>query len=326
MVGRFSCPARASACAIWGYKASKYVFARPKGAPRMDIDNFEWWYSEGEAPDEEWDEPLTSDESSDGADAEAAGDVTAESDDAASDPAEPLTFEQAWAQAEADEAKADATATLSQPADMSISPAKTPQPRHNIDPGSTASFSILDVPAQGAQAPAPTHRPDLAHEEDAGRRSPLGPILIAFMAGVIACSAIGNVWGHVEQQRKDAAKAEMSIEQSLSRTRSVHVSVEVKDGATWDTARGDSQMLIHIVGRTLKGQTVDEYSYVNSDGDGIELKPGDYELTVDEPPVATDGTRFRASKRMVPVSFNSQAPNTVDSTPQGGFDLYVIAQ
>lgn len=295
----------------------------------MDIDNFEWWYSEGEAPDEEWDEPYASDESSDGADAEgaaaavaeAAGDVTAESDDAASEPAEPLTFEQAWAQAEA-----DATATLSQPADMSISPAKTPQPRHNIDPGSTASFSILDVPAQGAQAPAPTHRPDLAREEDAGRRSPLGPILIAFMAGVIACSAIGNVWVHVEQQRKDAAKAEMSIEQSLSRTRSVHVSVEVKDGATWDTARGDSQMLIHIVGRTLKGQTVDEYQYINSDGDGIELKPGDYELTVDEPPVATDGTRFRASKRMVPVSFNSQAPHTVDSTPQGGFDLYVIAQ
>ena len=279
----------------------------------MDIDNFEWWYSEGEAPDESWDEPLTDEASSNEA-------------ETGNDAAEPLTFEQAWAQAEADEAKADATATLSQPADMSISPAKTPQPRHNIDPGSTASFSILDVPAQGAQAPAPTHRPDLAREEDAGRRSPLGPILIAFLAGVIACSAIGNVWGHVEQQRKDAAKVEMSVEQSLSRTRSVHVSVEVKDGATWDTARGDSQMLVHIVGRTLKGQTIDEYQYVNSAGDGIELKPGDYELTVDEPPVATDGTCFRASKRMVPVSFNSQAPDTVDSTPQGGFDLYVDAQ
>ena len=24
----------------------------------MDIDNFEWWYSEGEAPDEEWDESM----------------------------------------------------------------------------------------------------------------------------------------------------------------------------------------------------------------------------------------------------------------------------
>ena len=123
-----------------------------------------------------------------------------------------------------------------------------------------------------------------------------------------------------------AAKVEMSVEQSLGRTRSVHVSVEVKGGATWDTARGDSQMLIHIVGRTLKGQTIDEYQYVNSAGDGIELKPGDYELTVDEPPVATDGTRFRASKRMVPVSFNSQAPDTVDTTPQGGFDLYVDTQ
>ena len=294
----------------------------------MDIDNFEWWYSEGEASDEVWDEPLPSDELSAGADADSNADATAESVAADRDPdsAEPLTFEQAWAQAEADEAKADATATLDEPADMSISPAKTPQPRHTIDPGSTVSFSILDVPAQGAQAPAPTHRPDLAREEDAGRRSPLGPILIAFMAGVIACSAIGNVWSHVEQQRRDAAKVEMSVEQSLSRTRSVHVSVEVKDGATWDTARGDSQMLIHIVGRTLRGQAIDEYQYVNSAGDGVELKPGDYELTVDEPPVATDGTRFRASKRMVPVSFNSHAPDTVDSTPQGGFDLYAIAQ
>ena len=286
----------------------------------MDIDNFEWWYSEGEAPDEEWDEPLPSDE------ADAAADADSVEPDSAPDSADPLTCEQAWAQAEADEAKADATATLSEPADMSISPAKTPQPRHNIDPGSTASFSILDVPSQGAQAPAPTHRPNLSREEDAGRRSPLGPILVAFMAGVIACSAIGSVWSHVEQQREDAAKVEMSVEQSLSRTRSVHVSVEVKDGATWDTARGDSQMLVHIAGRTLKGQTIDEYQYVNSAGDGIELKPGDYELTVDEPPVATDGTRFRASKRMVPVSFNSQAPDTVDSTPQGGFDLYAIAQ
>ena len=279
----------------------------------MDIDNFEWWYSEGEAPDESWDEPLTDEASSNEV-------------ETGSDAAEPLTFERAWAQAEADEAKADATATLDEPADMSISPAKTPQPRHTIDPGSTASFSILDVPSQGAQAPAPTHRPNLAREEDAGRRSPLGPILVAFMAGVIACSAIGSVWSHVEQQREDAAKVEMSVEQSLSRTRSVHVSVEVKDGATWDTARGDSQMLVHIAGRTLKGQTIDEYQYVNSEGDGIELKPGDYELTVDEPPVATDGTRFRASKRMVPVSFNSQAPDTVDSTPQGGFDLYVDTQ
>ena len=287
----------------------------------MDIDSFEWWYSEGEAPDEVWDEPLPSDELSDGTDVDSdAGDAL--DSDADSDPAEPLTFEQA----EADEAKADATATLGEPADMSISPAKTPQPRHTIDPGSTASFSILDVPAQGAQAPAPTRRPNLAREEDAARRSPLGPILIAFMAGVIACSAIGNVWSHVEQQRKDAAKVEMSVEQSLSRTRSVHVSVEVKDGATWDTARGDSQMLVHIVGRTLRGQAIDEYQYVNSEGDGIELKPGDYELTVDEPPVATDGTRYRASKRMVPVSFNSQAPDTVDSTPQGGFDLYAIVQ
>ena len=139
----------------------------------MDIDSFEWWYSEGEAPDEVWDEPLPSDELSDGTDVDSdAGDAL--DSDADSDPAEPLTFEQAWAQAEADEAKADATATLGEPADMSISPAKTPQPRHTIDPGSTASFSILDVPAQGAQAPAPTRRPDLAREEDRSEERRVG--------------------------------------------------------------------------------------------------------------------------------------------------------
>ncbi len=287
----------------------------------MDIDNFEWWYSEGEAPDEGWDEPAPSDVSSNEAET---GNGPAESD-AASGPAEPLTFEQAWAQAEADEAKADATAALGEPADMSISPAKTPQPRHNIDPGSTASFSILDVPAQGAQAPAPTRRPDLAREEDAGRRSPLGPILIAFMAGVIACSAIGGVWDHMERQRQEAAAAEMSVERSLERARSVHVSVEVVDG-TWDTARGDSRMLVHVVGRTLKKEEVNEFQYVDSAGDGIELRPGDYELTVEEPPVGIDGTRFRASKRMIPVNFNSQAPDEVDTDSQGRFDLYALAQ
>ena len=58
----------------------------------MDIDNFEWWYSEGEAPDEEWDEPAPRDVSSD---EDETGNDAVEMD-AASDPVEPLTFEQAW--------------------------------------------------------------------------------------------------------------------------------------------------------------------------------------------------------------------------------------
>ena len=145
------------------------------------------------------------------------------------------------------------------------------------------------------------------------------------MAGVIACSAIGGVWDHMERQRQEAAAAEMSVERSLERARSVHVSVEVVDG-TWDTARGDSRMLVHVVGRTLKKEEVNEFQYVDSAGDGIELRPGDYELTVEEPPVGIDGTRFRASKRMIPVNFNSQAPDEVDTDSQGRFDLYALAQ
>ena len=52
----------------------------------MDIDNFEWWYSEGEAPDEEWDEPAPCDVSSD--EDETGNDVAADSD-AALDSVEP---------------------------------------------------------------------------------------------------------------------------------------------------------------------------------------------------------------------------------------------
>ena len=52
----------------------------------MDIDNFEWWYSEGEAPDEEWDEPASRDVSSDedetGNDAAVEPDAASDADEA----------------------------------------------------------------------------------------------------------------------------------------------------------------------------------------------------------------------------------------------------
>ena len=51
----------------------------------MDIDNFEWWYSEGEAPDEEWDEPASRDVSSD---EDETGNDAAVEPDAASDAAD----------------------------------------------------------------------------------------------------------------------------------------------------------------------------------------------------------------------------------------------
>ena len=259
----------------------------------MDIDSFEWWYSEGEDQD---------------------------ADDGFEASSRSSSFARLWDEAEDAEAEDAATATLGQPADMSISPAATPRPAHHIDPDETASFSIRDVPAEGARAPAPASRPRLAREMDPRRRSPVGPIIVAFLAGVVACAGIGGVWYHLQQQQETLAASEMSLERSLNRTRSVHLSISV-EGGTWDTTRGDSQMLIHVAGRTLKGEQVDEYQYVESDGLGIELRPGDYELTVAETPVATDGTRFRASQTMVPVSFNSRSGDTVDSSPSGTFDL-----
>ena len=127
----------------------------------MDIDNFEWWYSEGEAPDEEWDEPAPRDVSSD---EDEAGNDAAVEPDAASDAAEPLTFEQDWAQAEADEAKADATATLGEPADMSISPCPRRVPKHprpHVAPTwlarRTRAVALRSAPSSSPSWPALSH-------------------------------------------------------------------------------------------------------------------------------------------------------------------------
>ena len=281
----------------------------------MDIDDFEWWYSEGEEQDAEDSAAIRS------AQPDETGTLSACGEGAGPErPVSADTFSRLWDEAEDAEAEDEATATLAQPADMSISPAVTPRPAHHIDPDETASFSILDVPAEGAKAPAPAPRPDLSREPDARRRSPLGPILIAFAAGMLACAALGGLWYHMTQQSQEQAASEMSLERSLNRTRSVRLSISV-EGGTWDTARGDSQMLMQITGRTLKGEQVDERQYVDSSGMGIELKPGDYEVTVSEEPVATDGTRFRASHTMVPVSFNARADDVVDTSDNGTFDL-----
>ena len=304
----------------------------------MDIDNFEWWYSEGEDQDAEFDAgnaPHAGEAPSAEHESARAGDAIGEHDsgkqvddenpgkhaarDAAAD-----SFSRLWDEAADAEAQEDATATLAQPADMSISPAETPRPSHHIDPDETASFSILDVPAEGAKAPRPAPRPDLRRTGDARRRSPVGPILIAFAAGVLACIAVGGIWYHVTQQSQEQAASEMSLERSLNRTRSIALSIKVESGE-WDTDRGDSQMLMQITGRTLKGEQVDERQYVDSNGMGIELRPGDYEISVSEEPVAIDGTRFRVSKTMVPVSFNSRAGDTVDTAANGTFDLSAIA-
>lgn len=261
------------------------------GDERLFDEDFEWWYSEGEAPEDVWMRKETRD--------------------------------QAEAEHIIEEAKGehDALASLSQPADMSISPAKTPQPRRpSSDPGKTASFSILDIPSEGAKAPAPAPRPNLQREGDPRRRSPVGPILIAFVAGVVACLVFGGLWWHLDQQNQEQQASQMSLERSLSRTRSVTVAVDV-EGGTWDTARGDTPMLVQVKGRELKGAQVEETQYVDSDGTGIELRPGTYELSVAEAPVAIDGTRFVAEKITVPVSFNSKAPDAVDASASGRFDL-----
>ena len=117
----------------------------------MDIDNFEWWYSEGEAPDEEWDEPAPRDVSID--EDETGNDVAADSD-AALGPVDPLTFEQAWARPRQTRPKPMLRPrSASQPTCRSRRQRPAAAPHHR--PDSTASFSILDVPSQGAQRSRP---------------------------------------------------------------------------------------------------------------------------------------------------------------------------
>lgn len=123
------------------------------------------------------------------------------------------------------------------------------------------------------------------------------PIVIAVVV-VIAAIGIGLfVHQRIEADRiaqEERLERERELKERLERERlttphDVHIGI-VSDG--WDTDDGGIPMPMEIDGTTEKGDSFEEIQFVDSDGDGISLVPGTYEIAVAASPLAGYGRMY----------------------------------
>lgn len=223
-------------------------------------------------------------------------------------------------------------------------------------PGSSAASSAdtaadaerpaaaADMPAAGATQPAawavpaaaappPDASVPIAPPATAGpsprRRAPI--VIAAVVAAVVVIAIVaGFAWQRAEAERAEAERAERQAEREREEERarqealtSVHaVAIEV-DARGWDTGDGASPLPVEVTGTEATGDEVDEVQFVDSDGDGLELRAGDYELRVACSPIADDGTMYDAPSRAVELSIDEDlvAGRDLDRSDEVSFEL-----
>lgn len=187
------------------------------------------------------------------------------------------------------------------------------------------------VPASG-EGGGPVSPESLADKARAGANAPKkkDPCKIAaIVAGVIVAIAVvgGGTWAFINYQHQQQVAAEQAQrEKDEAIAKAEHVVVIKVSGDGWDTSAGASRLPVHVEGTDSKGEKVDEVQYATSDGRGINLRQGNYVLSVPASPIAADGTVFSVSNTQVEVSFTAkdEEGSEIDATGRGGFELTPI--
>lgn len=235
-----------------------------------------------------------------------------------------LTFEQSDADAEqyrADAAAAHESLNVVTP-DLGVS---SPVP---VD---KTALMPKPAPASG-EGSGPVSPESLADKARAGANAPKKKDprkIAAIVAGVIVAIAVvgGGTWAFINYQHQQQVAAEQAQqEKDEAIAKAGHVVVIKVSGDGWDTSAGASRLPVHVEGTDSKGEKVDEVQYATSDGRGINLRQGNYVLSVPASPIAADGTVFNVSNTQVEVSFTAkdEEGSEIDATGRGGFELTPI--
>lgn len=187
------------------------------------------------------------------------------------------------------------------------------------------------VPASG-EGSGPVSPESLADKARAGANAPKKKDprkIAAIVAGVIVAIAVvgGGTWAFINYQHQQQVAAEQAQqEKDEAIAKAEHVVVIKVSGDGWDTSAGASRLPVHVEGTDSKGEKVDEVQYATSDGRGINLRQGNYVLSVPASPIAADGTVFNVSNTQVEVSFTAkdEEGSEIDATGRGGFELTPI--
>lgn len=136
------------------------------------------------------------------------------------------------------------------------------------------------------------------------------PLLIA--AVVTALLAAGGGAGYYFGVYAPEQAREMAEQEALAAKHAVRFSVSAQG---WDTSAGASRMPVHITGKEERGKKVDAVYYVDSSGEGVELRRGSYEAEVAASPIATDGTIYAVPTKKLSIKLGEKAAEkkTVDA-------------
>lgn len=147
---------------------------------------------------------------------------------------------------------------------------------------------------------------------------------IAVALGVVAAVALvgGGTWWYFESQHREQQAAEAEAERIAT---ALHPVLIEASAPGWDTEEGASRLPVRVTGTEKSGKNVDELQFVDSGGEGIALRQGTYELSVEASPIAADGTVYEVPGQTIELSFTSDtATELIDATSQGGFRLKAI--
>lgn len=150
--------------------------------------------------------------------------------------------------------------------------------------------------------------------------------IAAIVAGVIVAIAVvgGGTWAFINYQHQQQVAAEQAQrEKDEAIAKAEHAVVIKASGDGWDTSAGASRLPVHVEGTDSKGEKVDEVQYATSDGRGVNLRQGNYVLSVPASPIAANGTVFNISNTQVEVSFTTkdEEGSEIDATGRGSFEL-----
>lgn len=136
------------------------------------------------------------------------------------------------------------------------------------------------------------------------------PLVIA--AVVAALLVVGGGAGYYFGIYAPEQAREVAEREALAAKHAVRFSVSAQD---WDTSAGASRLPVHITGKEERGKKVDAVRYVDSKGEGVELRRGSYKVEIAASPIAADGTVYAVPVEKLSIKMGEKAAEkkTVDA-------------
>lgn len=160
--------------------------------------------------------------------------------------------------------------------------------------------------SQGDHQPAPAAKVQPTMPAPAKGKCSKRPLVIA--AVVAALLVVGGGAGYYFGIYAPEQAREVAEREALAAKHAVRFSVSAQD---WDTSAGASRLPVHITGKEERGKKVDAVRYVDSKGEGVELRRGSYKVEVTASPIAADGTVYAVPVEKLSIKLGEKATEKI---------------